>query len=451
MQKLFVSVFNGIYRVSRHMDKRLRTLILFFCCLIIMNTYLFSKINFRPFRREALSGIVALIMIFCSIEGPQKPVRWNRAVIYPSILFGAGILIISLIHPVGAGFVMYAVDLIIIFPALYFVWANRGDHEVLYDLLSVSILIEGLISFVYTFVIALNGQLQVPGGRVTWFGYNPNYMGMWGVLMLLAGLYLMRRYREKMMVVIPAAACAGAGIAYCILPVSRTAMLAEMMTALLYILFCVKAKRAGREELKGNRKKIIIAALIICGVMIAGLQMDDVNGQALARAGADGSAQETAQEASDITDRLSADEGLNSFSSGRIGIWKIYIRNFSLFGKELDSILDELRNEPSINAHNNIIEFYFRFGYIVGSVFLIYYIAQGLRGLKLLFSKGKASPQAFFVVAATGLYSLYALLEIAILPFVRCITCVYFLSISPLMTETEKEERSVMVLDGPEI
>ena len=49
----------------------------------------------------------------------------------------------------------------------------------------------------------------------------------------------------------------------------------------------------------------------------------------------------------------------------------------------------------------------------------------------------------FLVITITGIYALYAMVEIATLAFIRVIPCLFFLTIAPLMGEKQTEKSNL--------
>ena len=446
MERLYSSVAQIIYKVTGIISDRVKQLMIFICCLVIMNFYFFGSLSLDSNIKKIgiICSTLMLIIAVLSIDKDRYKAKWNIITHYSLTLFGVGILLIRFLHFVGEGYTVYAADLIVVFPVFYYVWICRGDHETLYKLLAKAIYVLGLISFAYTFFLASKGQLLFTGNRVAGHKSNSNFLGMLGVLLVLAGMYLMLEYLNNVKFAALFSASIGIGTAYIILSVSRAALLALIICLIVFGCSLFKIYKA-EEERKINIKAVLCVLFVIAAVTALGMKIDDlhyyeVNKQNEAAAEAagteaadDGTETETEAETATIADRVAVNGDANQYSTGRVGIWKVYARHFSVFGDELSNIEDELTNAPATRAHNNIIEYLFRCGYIVGGLYIIFYISSGIMGLAILFNKKYAKPKHFFIVAVIGVYSLYALVEIASLPFSRCIPCLYFMTIAPIM------------------
>lgn len=77
----------------------------------------------------------------------------------------------------------------------------------------------------------------------------------------------------------------------------------------------------------------------------------------------------------------------------------------------------------------------YRCGFIVGGIYAVFYLFQGLFGLNFLFSRRNKETKYFFLVSTIGYYSMLAMLDIAMFAFAGCYACLYFLSISPIVTK----------------
>lgn len=135
-----------------------------------------------------------------------------------------------------------------------------------------------------------------------------------------------------------------------------------------------------------------------------------------------------------ISERINAQDGINSYSSGRLVIWRIYAENITPLGMPLSNIQYKLSAVTlERRAHNNILEYCYRCGYLVGSLYVLFFISAAFIGLKMLFSGRYDRPKEAFLIMVIGAYSVYAMFEISTLPFMRVIPCLFFLTIAPIM------------------
>lgn len=389
-----------------------------------------------------------------SINQVLKPVRVNRIPYYSMIIFGIGALMIGFIHPVGDGYVMYALDLALLFPVFYFVWINRGDHETLFNIISFVIMIYSLIGFLICIYLALKGELIIEYERICGFKKDPNSFAMLGVLSIIAGFYLLMEHSDRSLFWILSPLCVGTGTIFVVLPISRTAMLALVADFLVFMIFAIKNRGSGGRPVPGRGKKLLLACLLMIVVLGIGLSLNNWNmkvleeknmAQAERSAAEEGpasteSAPAAEEETESVSERWDTENDMNTFSSGRIDIWKVYISNSSWLGGDLKSIKPELEDLLETRAHNNIIDYLFRYGYIEGSFYIVFYISVGINGLIMLFSKRYNRPRDCFLVMVIGTYSIYALIEIATLPFCRCIPCLFFITLAPIMEKRQSSE-----------
>lgn len=444
MQKLYLCIFNLIYKVTGNINSNLREAVIFLSCLVLMWSFFFSNYYKGSGEYQIAGSVIVTVIIAFSIDRELKPIKWNSYCYYPLLLFGIGILLIGLMHPVGDGYMMYALDIAILFPGLYFVWSNREDHERLFCILSAAITLFGLISFAKCVLLAAKGELAFSSDRVQGFTTNPNYLGMLGVVILISGLFLLITEIKNIACLALASICVGIGISFAIISVSRTAMLSEIICVLAFSIFYIKIGNIKCIKSKSKWFRVALAAVLIGSILVLGMSLDDINYHALSKINASETEANTiesevvqpeASEAEKITERVGAEGDANTISSGRITIWKIYAEEFSLWGKPLSVIKPQLKNAAESRAHNNVVDYLYRCGYVVGSIYFIYYIMQGIAGLKLLFSKKYTQPSHLFAIMMIGAYSIYATLEICTLAFIRIIPCVYFLSIAPIFVD----------------
>lgn len=453
MQKLFRVVSGNIYKLTGCLDETLRTVSLFFCCFFITGVFFTDRTGWEinAGRDMIIGSILIMAITVLSIDREPGEIRWNRCIFWPMIAFGLGILTVGLLHPVGDGYVMYALDLAFIFPAYYYVRINNGKDEQLYRMIALCTVGWGAYSFLYCWLEALQGRLPLrEDNRFTGYLNDPNILGMLGIITFISALYLLLDYRREWIAVLSAAGV-GIGSFYAFMTASRASVLCELVGMTAFVIFVFKEIRAGTKDMSDLIKGLIYAVIISILIIAAGTKMDDVNLHALqkkdgpvsymetavAAEAEDDTAEETESDPASITDRPDLSDGLNEYSSGRTGIWKIYIENFSWLGRDLRDILDRFEGLPAYRAHNNLIDYTFRCGYIVGGFYLIFFISTGIYGSIILFDRRYTRPEDFFLVSIIGIYSIQALVEIANLPFTRCIPCLFFMTIYPVMGRTD--------------
>lgn len=463
MQTVYKFVFGKLYRITKNVSETVRSRCVFVCCLILCWGF-FADISGRGMMIERdmiIGSVLVLIVSALSIDSEPLDIRWNKWIYLSMTAFGTGMLLIGQLHYVGVGYNIYALDLMLVFPAFYYVQVSTGSSKRVTRDLAYAILISGIISCAYCWFLAARGRLpELLQGR--FFGYfdNPNSLGMAGAVVLIAGLYLIIESDNKW-IRAAAAAAVGIGTNYAFMSASRSAVLCEIICFISFLVFIVKRHRSGAESAT-DTKSIVICIVIAAVVMVAGSKIETLNLWAkqqnrdssavssivlTVEAATEGEQFQdvlvTTSAGSDevaVTDRPGISDGLHDFTSGRIDIWEVYISHFNWTGMDVRELANWFGEGTAYRAHNNFIDYTVRCGYIVGFLYLIFYIAVGIKGLIILFSKKHIRPEDFLLVSVIGAYSIQALVEVATLPFTRIIPCMFFLTIAPLMGRSEDEE-----------
>ena len=449
----FLPTINDFFfRISNRIGSTVRLVLIFICCLLLSALSFFDLGAKEDTMIKMISGsLLMLVMSILYAKERSQRVICNKKICIPLDLFAIGIIIVSLIHPMEPGYVVFAIDLIIVFPVFYYCVINSNSVNSLYRLSAISIVMEGVIVFFLCLLLATTGELGLFDGRVMGHTTHPNLLGGLGLIMVTSGAYLLISRRDNILRLISSFAVGG-GISFVIISSSRAAMLAIAGCAIAAVIFMIKRK----DVIRGG-KIISVRLFVILGVMVmslvVGTLMDDINAKSLenktentAQTQVEGNSEE---EIGSLKNRIAPGKDLNSYSSGRIEIWKVYIQNFSFPGKDPEEIKHNFPPGSAWRAHNNIIDYYYRCGYIVGSFYLIFFIVLCGMGAKMLFRKEYNSPDSFFLVEATGCYVVYALLEIATLPFIRGVMLLFFVLCGPLFMGKNRQKRSGSVSDTP--
>ena len=441
----------------------------FICFMIIGVVFSLFPSSVYDGRRMVLISLVVLLLTIALAEGEIERVRWNKPAMLSIELFALSMIIVKPIHPVGQGYIVFAFDVLILFPMLYTVLINRAEQTQIIDMLSYAVVISGIACFVFSMILAQGEGNYVVNGRVMGAVKNPNYYGMTGLAMVISGIYNFARKNNNMYWDVITAVSAGIGISMMLVSVSRTAILSALLCTAVFILFIIRVAggRSGRNEdsVLPVRNRLLVSAVIVLiliisavgalklqqsvfsvaqsddGIRLASIQPAIVLPEAVY---AEDGTEDATEDNQTIGGRFSGGTDINTFSSGRIGIWKRYIEYFNITGNDLDTARKRgiFEGLTEYRAHNNIIDYAFRFGIPAGVLYAVFYIAFVIKAAKMAFGKRHFSACELWVVMTATVYALYAMVEISTLPFTRYMPCLFFLSAAPLMAERADEEES---------
>ena len=503
LQRVYIAVLNTIFKLTGLISEKVREALIFVCLLYPAFIYSFAPRSSAIEESMLIGAVILCLITVLSVNDKLKVIRWNYLTYIPLILFGAGILIISKLHFVGEGYTLFAMALIFLFPAFYLVWNNREDHETFYDLLALAFAVSGFACFVYNYYLAFHGGYEIwPSGREAGCTKNPNYLGMVGLTMAVACLYLLFR-SKKIYQAILLSVLAGFGFSMIGGSISRTAIVSIILSSISFIVFAFK--RSGKEfkgtGIRARSLPFVIAVLVIAAyggsyiddvqvkaeAALAEVQETEAEGASFASGGNDSSFILTSEEGSgkeyysdsakvsvsvisadysvshqdaslvltsgesdseesddlkEIGDRFIPGEDVNRYTNGRIGIWKMYISNLSLLGKDInDPVQPEDGSEPVKldRAHNNILDYAYRVG-IVSLLYIWLYICIGIMALIHVIRKRSTRPWMFLFSAVVFSYAFYSLVEISDLPFTRCVPFLFFMVIGPVFARKKDQD-----------
>ena len=471
LQKIYIFLLSPVGKLTARLSNRIKTAVLFACCVAI-NVYFmaFHSIPGRDFfvldlnRSHVIACLILLIMICFSINGNLRIVRWNRFLFYSFMITGIGMFFISFLHTVGDGYRAFSLIFLIGFPCLYFVWNNRSDYDTLFCLISSSTAITGLIYFVYCIRLSLLGELVGEAGRrATGNMQNANLFCMIGMVMVSCGAYLLLATNKKIAWLILSVMSIGAGVSIVLMGGSRTSMIVIIGTAFCLIVYYYKYNYY-HQNLEKPLKRIgiaLVTIMIILSFIALGEQMMSVN-RIIHKAMAEREQKESIQvsEALEISKQTENDEksstmtegsfgrfktsedaSINKYSSGRIRIWEGYARHLNLLGNDFCSTdWNELTGTPVRHAHNNFLEYGYRFGVPIALMHCAIELYVGIIALMFLFSRKYKEPCYFFVIVNVMMYACESLVEVATLPFERLAPFFFYLAITPVFAFIRNKE-----------
>ncbi|EDS71886.1 hypothetical protein ANASTE_01590 [Anaerofustis stercorihominis DSM 17244] len=442
LQNFFILILNPIYTITKKIPEKIKETLITVCFIYLFLMQIFINSNFFiwdgiSFTSQAFLGCIFLFfIIIMSIN--KKLELLNNFRVLPTLwmTFGVIIIIVSFIHPVGEGFRALALTVLIAFPCLYFVWGNRGDYNKLFELITKAIAFVGGMYFIFCILTVPFETAVTHAGRYAGTANNPNFLGMICSIVLCASLYLI--INETKYIWLYYAVC-GLSLMFSVLSVSRTSILSILITTIFFIIFYFKV------NIVNNKKKLILNMITIILIFIS----FSILGLSINKSISNLSTEYTTNKTNDSTkkliknknvtktnafDRLKIeDKDLNTISSGRLTIWKYYLKHINLIGnKVIKTVYVKDLNLKVYGAHNTPLDIAYRTGVINGVVWLIIEIFTGLKALIFVFGKKYKEPYYLFMSMSIIIFCVYSMLEIAIFPFKSQPVLLFYLAISPL-------------------
>lgn len=201
-----------------------------------------------------------------------------------------------------------------------------------------------------------------------------------------------------------------------------------------------------------NLRKVLAAS--ICCVVIVGLfgkwclsnvpkiweiefegeEYQLVNGRGSLTLIAEASGQESdTRKPSRLLQKLNTGEW-DALFTGRVGIWKAYIRNWNLFG-HYDN--QEFSNGKNMHAHNILLQMMHDYGVFIAVPYLIVLYYSLKYGIKAVFHKRKAGMSLFFLLAAVN-FIVHGVAENRATPYMYISWLTYYIALGGMFSQPEE-------------
>lgn len=456
-QKPFIVILNQIYKVTGKINENVRNKIITLSFGAIMLYFLaFHSVCFRPILKKELTqnhiicGILLCIIIGFSIKDKLKTVEWRPFFFSTYFLAGAGILVISFLHPIGSGYRAFAVLMILIFPQLYIVWNNREDYKTLYDSVSKATCVVGLVYYLLCWILAFNHKLVFVGSRMNGTMYDANLFSMVGMVMATCALYILLSHNDDAKCFLLAASSEGFGISIVLLGQSRLSILVLAGNWLAFFIFTLKNKSFDRNRKKIAKKTAIILFFVILGIVAkegmicinndtkainTETQVIQIAEETNVDTKNDLSAKKTEKNQT-VLNRFYVGKGmdLDTYTAGRYHIWKNYCKYLNMTGNDFSKAdWKDLTENTVKHAHNNFLEYGFRLGIPVAILHTIVECIAGIFGIIFLFGRKYKDPIYLFVIVSLVMYAIQSMFDIATIPFERMAPFFFYMSLVPVI------------------
>ena len=458
IQKVYINCANRIFALTGKMNNRLRERILQLVCMTIPVYFImiYSGTVFRwnlntQLSRHIVGSVILLLLLIFSIDREQGYVRWRKIIIIPLFLSGLSILFVSFLHPVGSGYRVFALMLMFLFPAISFIWNNRGDYDRLFDCLAYAMTLAGLVYLLICFWGFTHGRSDfMYSGRLRATMSHSGNLSQLYTSVFCSALYLLIQHKENKKVGYYAALSAGVSIGMLLLGQGRSCILACIASMLCAIFFYIRYIPKEFSLRSIVRIEALLLIIVLSSLSVAKMSaLPKYIEEAKDRASAENTevaeettddepatANEKAHENQKATDRFSAEgKDINSFSSGRIALWKLVGSNLNFFGHDVEkqSIHDLTQDDWHIYAHNVFLEISYRCGIPVGLIFIFLEFFAGCVCLRYLFANKKKTTWLIFPIMFMIIYVTQSMLDCASMPFILESGCYYYLIMAPMM------------------
>ena len=450
LQKAYIACLNFIYdRKIRYIRKKTRRTVLWtvFLVLSLYFILLFSNVFYRGVlftnnQREIFMSVLLLTATVFSMDGELKPVAWNKWVALLTILGGAGLIFIRILHPIGDGYLIFGVMLLTVYPAFYLVWNGRKDYETLFDIIAGANLTVG---FTYSLIIFLKGAgTYIPDffdKRYRGTTWNANLFSMIGLTVLCCSLYLLYRNRKERKKIPLFLLMSAMGLIVILLGKSRASIVIAMFAIASVVIFALKQKTVKRLSNRGKSVLILVLLLMctVCAVFI------------FRSASAENTPEETNPKA--ISQRFSTEgKDADEFTSGRLSMWKIYAGMLNLTGNDVDAIdWDSLPVSQAAHCHNNFLEYGYRCGVPVSLIFTALELFACMIGFLYLFSRRFKRDALLFPIIFTEMFFVNSLIDIATLPCERYAPFFFYLILAIMIDSIPNAEREEKHKEKPRV
>lgn len=453
LQNIFIIILTPVSRISGKLNDRVRAICIQIICLyfplyfiyyyigMAHPDYIISALSTHN-ERHLMGCVFLLLLIIFSLDRTPQKVKWSVWIMYPMLICGIWMMVISCLHPVGDGYRAFAMMLVIAFPCLYFVWNNRGDYEHLFDPLARAVCLTGILFFLFSFYLATKGELVVISGRCLGFVRDANLFSMVGMVSVCGALYLLVRDRLSILRFIIYSIVLGMGIAIVLMGQSRTSLAVCIVNILVSLFFYIRYSK------KSKPATVILKTICVIGFVVTMVLLShlcilieynveaQINAAIETEQGVTPAPAVTQTDETSVFDRITYDENttLDIFTAGRYHIWKSYSRFFNLTGNDYSKINWEDLTQNSVrHAHNNFVEMAYRFGVPLGIFFILFEAIVCLKALQYLFINRQKRIVLLLPILFVVMFFFESMLDIATIPFERDAPFYFYIALVPMV------------------
>lgn len=445
--RLIQWILQPLYRVKKMIPQT--------CWRFIMSLSVLAMVSLQFAKQTGhISRYLLLILPFCLCLGlmilgglceSMKPVNFSRPLLLCWFGTGAFILLSGIL--VEHDCLGDALVWLIAFPVLYIVWCNNDFRQ-----LTKSVFDGVYLSFAVCFVMCM---YRYPVKQALYQGFfaNLNSLSMYSITVSVVAATDILSQKKLNVRMILADVILGMSYALAYYTGSRAGQAAFLIACVVtVVLFFINA----RQKLW---KKLVIYALpaalafaifmpntarIINGgyKVFDSLHKEQTQVVAPVRPSAQKPAQENEewkaiQELNEERRNQGTGEGFDAFSTGRLGLWKAYLKEVEILGNSSsEQVLDEYGNPIARSAHCTPIQIAYEYGALAAVFFVAFNILSGLKAVVYAW-KRKCADYSVFPMMIALTYGAYYLVEKIMYPAAHLLMLLYLLSQVALLGKTK--------------
>lgn len=394
------------------------------------------------------------VFILSGLSSDTKPVRFS----WPMLICWFGVALMTLITGVLVEPNRLGIALIwlVAFPVYFIAWRHRTAEE-----LAKPIINGAYLSFAVLLLISIF-RFPIQGGQYMSFYSNQNALALYSTAVYILALIdalSQKKFGARMLLVYAVLGMAAALIMYTNARGGQIS--AAVGTAVAFICVLCSKKKRRMMTLVCSFLPVVLSIVVFVS---SGVYIFKFGYELPTRIEAMLSASEVTEptvmpteeptvpptiNAGTVIDSIintqeirqdKVNGGLSEFTSGRIGLWKIYFAELGLLGNPSDKVLYNGDGEPlNLSSHMALLQMAYDNGILSALFFFLLNIISGLKAVAYAF-KGKAEAYTLLPVVVAVTYGAYYLVEASISPVIILLVFIYLMS-QTLLVKAEKREK----------
>lgn len=429
VQKIYIIIINGIASISSGIPETARSLVkrasVDILLLIGVLKYCSRDIKMITHFYEwslILGSLILVMFVIAGIEKKEYTVNEdiNKTFWAGWLLCFFWMLGMSFIHPVEDVYFVWALLSLLLFPLLYIVWGQNDGMKAMFDMVAVRTVAVAYIFILLSIIIVpfINKEQVMVTTDYLGLAGNPNHNGMLSTGFYAAALYMLFSDKKRPFIYL---LLMGICISLSVISVTRASVLAIIMESAAAVIYLFSRK--SRNNRTGKLLIQILVAVVIMTIIAvaAGLVLKIIDNACLS----------VYAEAEDATAEEQVQK-LDHLSSGRVEIWREYIKRSTFFGNgwSVEPVIEG--RHDSRWAHNTIVEILYISGVPACVGYIIWLGACLVFIIRSIFDRNGFRMERLFSMLAISGYFAEAMLEVTIFPMTTGLAFLALLGMIPV-------------------
>lgn len=375
------------------------------------------------------------VILLCGIEEQLNPVKFRRIPLAALVITNVSIIISAFV--VNIDLIAYVIALGGILPLICIIYANNNYHKLI-----ASAIIATQISFwLLLFISIIFVPLSQESYRSIFLNQNSFAMYLCAVIICCFQMFFSKKINKVSFWC--SLITMGLAIIFLMMTSARGGQIATLFSVFCTIILLVAFFKRNKIKIYITKTLLLITSIVLCFYLLpyiflgGNILVSSINYSAI-KSNVKIDLSHSVDKNKDRYSNSLKTDNVNSITTGRADIWKIYIKEMNLIGNNSSEkkLYRKDGQAETRSAHSAIIQLSYEGGILAGIFYFIFNVSGGIIAICVAIKRRK-DEYAIFPLIVILSYGVISVVESALHPFTHLIVLLYYFVQVPILVKID--------------